>query len=482
MVCGCSMHEPRSPEPDVEELDTLDLKSMLDKEKQIQSLGPPPFVEKFEPVTKDFSERIKLYSFVFDQTPLTEVLKTIIYDSDLNVSVESDVDLTRAITTSLNHVSFQEALEMVVSNGAGLAWIIKNNTLYIRRFEEKIYQFDYIDVVGNTTIKAGGDMLGASAENSGVSGQFEIKATRSAKNTDIWISIKDTLKSMKSEEGQTKVNRMTGVIYIKDTPDRVMSMVRFLDALSKSVHRQVFIEARIFEVVLSESNKTGIDWTKLAIEINSADVDFLDAMDINFNSGGSIRITDQNALSAVLDFLKTQGDISVLSNPHLALMNGQSAVLTVGFQFPYGDVKGVTRNEETHAVNVDAVIARTILGLQLGLTAQISEDRIVTLNIIPTLTRIVAEEMVELPTSGTSTQAISNPVIDLQELATTVRVKEGHSVVLAGLISKTKDIKHKGLPFLSKIPIVKYLFKNTEEEMENRELVILITPYIRDEG
>jgi type II secretory pathway component GspD/PulD (secretin) len=163
-------------------------------------------------------------------------------------------------------------------------------------------------------------------------------------------------------------------------------------------------------------------------------------------------------------------------------MNGQSAVLTVGFQFPYGDIKGYSRDEDTDTVYIDAEITRTILGLQLGLTAQISEDGYVTLNVIPTLTKILEEVDVELPTSGISSQTISNPVIDIQELATTVRVKEGHSVVLAGLISKSKVSKHSGLPFLGSIPLIKYLFKNMSEEMETRELVILITPYIRKKG
>jgi len=487
VLCSCSMYEINSP--DLNQLDTLDPASILEKEKQAQSLGPPPFSEKFEPAIKDFSEDSKLYSFVFDNTPLSEVLKAIIYDSGFNMSIESGVDLTRPITINLKQVTFKEALNMVVNNGASLAWDIKNNTIHIRRFEEKIYQFDYIDVLGEVSIKAGGDMLGASAEGTGVSGQFEIKGSRSEENTDIWASIADTLTSMKSDEGLIKVNRMTGVIYLKDTPSRIRSMTRFLDVLSESVHRQVFIEAKIFEVVLSENNKMGVDWTKLAIELDS---DLLDTMSLNFLGGSTISIFDEeidekgvpqrphrDAVKGVVDFLKTQGDLSVLSNPHLSLMNGQSAVLTVGYQFPYGDIKGVTRDDETNDVYIDSEITRTILGLQLGITAQISEDRNITLNVIPTITKILDIEEVEVPTSGTSVQSISNPVIDLQEIATTVRVKDGHSVVLAGLISKSRVSNHTGLPFLGSIPLIKYLFKNMTEDMETRELVILITPYIK---
>jgi type II secretory pathway component GspD/PulD (secretin) len=159
-------------------------------------------------------------------------------------------------------------------------------------------------------------------------------------------------------------------------------------------------------------------------------------------------------------------------------MNGQSALMTVGYQYPYGDISGVTRDEQSHTVTVDATIKRAILGLQLGITARISEDGMITLNIVPTITRIQKDQKVELPTSSTTVQAISNPVIDLQELATTVRVKDGRSIVLAGLISQVTQIEHEGLPVLGSLPILGSLFKHAKETKETKELVIFITPKV----
>jgi type II secretory pathway component GspD/PulD (secretin) len=81
---------------------------------------------------------------------------------------------------------------------------------------------------------------------------------------------------------------------------------------------------------------------------------------------------------------------------------------------------------------------------------------------------------------GVRTQAIANPIIDLQELATTVRVREGDSFVLAGLISKIRTISHEGLPFLGKIPLFGNLFKHMENTEQTTELVIVVTPYIKE--
>jgi len=142
-------------------------------------------------------------------------------------------------------------------------------------------------------------------------------------------------------------------------------------------------------------------------------------------------------------------------------------------------VTGVDRDPETGVITFGTSIKRTILGLQLGVTPQISSDGIVTLHIVPTITRIQGDENVELPTSVDTTQTISNPVIDLQELATTVRVREGSSIVLAGLINQVKQLNHEGLPWLNKIPVLKYLFIKAEDKTASRELVIFITPYIK---
>jgi type II secretory pathway component GspD/PulD (secretin) len=201
-------------------------------------------------------------------------------------------------------------------------------------------------------------------------------------------------------------------------------------------------------------------------------------MDLGENETGAHN-RDMMQISAMLDFLKTQGDVRVLSNPHLTVMNRQSALLTVGYQFPYVDIDGVDRDTETNVTTIGTSIRRAVLGLQLGLTTQIAADGMITFHIVPTLTRIQREVDLEIP-MGVRTQAIANPIIDLQELATTVRVRQGDSFVLAGLISKIRTITHEGLPVLGSMPLLGNLFKHLENVEQTTELVILVTPYIKD--
>lgn len=475
---GCAITEPRSI--DQKGIDRIDPKQIIQREKSIKTPGPPPFSEKLSPVTKGLVKETKLYSMSFDNAPLGEVIAAIINGSDLNLSVVSGIDLARPVTVKLKNSTFSEALNMVVIKGAGYAWKIEEDCLYIKRFEERIYHLDYLDMTGETEIEVGGDMLASSVENPGVTGKYQIKAKRTGKNTDVWAGIQRALEGLKSPDGILQINRIAGIIYMADTPRKIASMVQFLDSLAESLHRQVFIEAKILEVNLSDAYKYGIDWSKLEVGFKSSSSALPDELNISFNQGGTILLAGVSRFGAILDFLHTQGDVTVLSNPHLSVINGQSAIMTVGFQFPYGDISGVDRDTETGVVTFGTSIKRAILGLQLGLTPQISSDGIVTLHIVPTITRIQSEEKVEIPTTATSSQSISNPVIDLQEMATTVRVREGRSVVLAGLISQIKRMNHEGLPWVSKIPILGYFFKHMEELTENRELVIFITPYIKE--
>jgi len=474
---SCSVHEPRPVQLD--DMDEIQPGKLIQKEKPDEQPGSVTLKETLEPIVQDMERDAKIYSGVFSDVALAEILKVINQDSHLNLSVASNVDLNRRLTVHLQQATLTEALNMVVVNGAGYAWDIEGDTLFIKVFEERIYQFDYLDLANETDIEIGGDMLSSGVEESGVSGKFQIKAKRETRVTDVWANIQEALEVFQSENGIVRINRNAGIVYMADTPGRVASMVRFLDSLMEALHRQVFIEAKIMEVSLSEDNSYGIDWSNLNIAFIDSGNNLTDAFSLNINSGSTVIKADQSGFSAVLDYLQTQGDVSVVSNPHLSVMNGQSALLTVGFQFPYGDVSGVDRDAETGVITYGTSIKRSILGLQLGITPHISKDGVVTLNIIPTITRIQGEERVELPTGTATSQSITNPVIDLQELSTTVRVREGNSIVLAGLISQIRQANHEGLPLLSSIPGLKYFFKHMEDIQENKELVIYITPYVR---
>ncbi len=488
MICallvGCSA-PLTGPRPVVQdELKQVNPKEILAEEmnKLRAAPGPPPFTEKLEPVKGEILEETKLFSLFFDEAPLGEVLSALIQGTDLNLSVESGVDLSRPLTVHLKTVTFLEALNMVVVKGADYAWKKEDGCLQINRFEEKIYHLDYLDLVGDTQIEVGGDMLSSSVENAGVIAKFQVKGTRTSERSDVWTAVEKALEGLKSDEGLIRLNRSAGLIYLVDTPRRIAAMTRFLDTLAESLQRQVFLEAKIFEVKLNDDHKYGIDWESLQVGFESDSPDLPDIMNIFVNESGRVFRTDTSELEVTVDFLRSQGDLTVLSSPHLSVINGQSAVMTVGFQFPFGDVDGVDRDAETGLVTYGTSIRRVILGLQLGITPQISRDGMITLHIVPSITKIQGEEDVTIPLTVTETQSIRNPIIALQEFSTTVRVRSGESVILAGLITQERERNDVGVPVFGSIPWIGTLFKHVEEKLENKELVIVISPMVREAG
>jgi MSHA type pilus biogenesis protein MshL len=483
LLSGCAVRQPQPPPiRQMAELDRIQPHELLARAKQARPPGPPPFSEQMAPISKEISRPPALYSLVFEKARLGDVIAALTKDAEYNLSIESEVDLARPVTVNLKDVTLKEALDMIVVNGAGYAWNLQDNTLTIKRFQERIYRLDCLDLVGETQIDVGGDMLGSGVQNAGVSGKYQIKVKKPAESSDLWMAVEKALEGMKSEDGLLRINRNAGVIYMADTPRKVSAMVRFLDSLAESLNRQVFIEARIMEVVLSDENKYGIDWTKLDAQFSDSHGALPNVFTLGLNGGGTLAKSGQSGFAALLDFLRTQGDVKILSNPHLLVMNRQSALLTVGRQLPYADINGVDRDLETNTVTIGTSIRRAVLGLQLGITPQISNDGMISLYIVPTLTRIEQNVDISVPTSGTTNQTISNPVIDLQELATMVRVHEGNAFVLAGLISKIRSLTHEGLPGLSDLPLLGGLFKHMESKEENSELVIFITPYLFDGG
>jgi MSHA biogenesis protein MshL len=479
LLSACAAPQPRPVSN--QELTASKPAEEIEREKQRRQPPRTPIPEVPRQTQPILLEDPRRYTLTFQNAALGDVLSALMKDTEYNLTVEGSVDLARGITVRINKVSLPEALDMIVVEGAGYAWSLSGNTLQIRRFMEKEYHLDHLDLTGETNVEVGGDLLASGAESSSVAGKYQVKAKRPEQGSDLWQALAETLQGFKSEEGSLRINRNAGVIFIIDTPARVRSMVRFLDLINASLNRQVFIEAKIVEVILKDEQKAGIDWTKFNIQFTSGSSVLPDIFTLDVNSEGSIVKSNISRFSAVLDFLRTQGDVSVIANPHISAMNRQPAVFTVGSQFPFTDIDGVDRDLESGVVTIGTTIKRALLGVQLGITPLVSSDGIVTLHIVPTLTRIQREVELKIPTAGVgASPVITNPVIDLQELATMVRVRDGESVVLAGLISKIKRLQDEGLPILKDLPYVGSLFKHRATTDESAELVILMTPHIKE--
>ena len=132
VIGSCST--PDKPSPVFTPVNNIQPREILEQQKKRPEPGPPPFTEELEPVTKGLETEQKLFSIMLQAAPIGDILNILMKDSDLNLSVENVVDLSKPVTINLKNMTFEEVLEMAVVRGAGYAWTIKDNCLHIQRF------------------------------------------------------------------------------------------------------------------------------------------------------------------------------------------------------------------------------------------------------------------------------------------------------------------------------------------------------------
>ncbi|SMC19041.1 MSHA biogenesis protein MshL [Desulfacinum hydrothermale DSM 13146] len=462
--------------------------------------GPPALEEKVQPYVPPSPQESKLYSLQFDGAPLSAVLAAIAQEADLNLIVQKGLDLSLPVYVRLSNATLDEALQTVVVQGADYAYKVDAGSLLVQRFEEEIFHVEYLRSKRKTTTKVGGDILGSAMETAGggggssaVTSEFRVETEDSDETADIWGQIKSALEALKSPEGTVLVQPYAGTIYVADVPSRMSSIRRFIERLKEVVKRQVLIDAKLLEVQLSDSNQMGIQWDLLQERLSlfgaEGALTLVQNLGAGLASGTGATISSPGtggaaglsltkgatALNVLIDFLRSQGQLRVLSNPQIAVMNGQSAVITVGSQLPFGDVSGLTVDQNGNVL-FESSIKRALLGLQLGISPQIADDGEILLHVVPSITNLQGEEVVDIPTAGSSVQQVRNPIISLREMGTMVRVREGQSVVLAGLIRRNDSWKQDKVPLAGDIPLLGGLFRNHRQESESTELVVILTP------
>ena len=290
--------------------------------------------------------------------------------------------------------------------------------------------------------------------------------------------------------GATSNGNDDGVFYVIDKPLGIItvtaprSLMEQVDAyitnLNKELSRQVMIEAKIVEVRLNNHNYRGIDWSGL---LKSHELTFQTTFGdsgLIFDGGwthfmDSISMTN-DAFSIVLNFLDEFGDVTVLSNPKVSLMNGQPGVITGGKTRRYIDrVTSNINNSGTGSITTYNVETRDIFeGVGMGVMANIAENGEIILQLTPVSTKLDGE--IEYKSFGTA--QVGLPKVYLRQTTTMARVKDGQMLVLGGIIVDEKGTTGNKVPLLGDIPYLGYLFKSETKYHQKVEMVLMLIPHI----
>ncbi|MGD8254912.1 MAG: type II secretion system secretin GspD [Syntrophobacterales bacterium] len=258
--------------------------------------------------------------------------------------------------------------------------------------------------------------------------------------------------------------------------------------------KQVYVEALIMEVRATLQISVGVDWTvadETGLPLGADDgvafggsrtsgASVLDeAGNLALPSGltaGVVSfpvtiggITFSN-LAALITAAQTDNNFNVIATPQLMTLDNEEASVVVAENIPFS-----TRVDEGTAVTDRAIqsLEYRDVGVTLKVTPQINEKRFVKLKIFEEISRVVSET-----TQVTPTQVVLAPTTTKRTAETNVQVRDGQTVVIAGLVGDNVDVSTTKVPCLGDIPIVGWLFKSETRNTTRTNLLIFLTPYI----
>jgi len=233
--------------------------------------------------------------------------------------------------------------------------------------------------------------------------------------------------------------------------------------------RQVLIEASLAEVTLSDEIKFGVEW---AFKSSAHSATFSPNSNGSVSSqflGFSYLYTGAGNIAAALNALESITKVKVLSSPKLLVLNNHEAEIEVGDEVPILTQQAVSTSQSDAPI-VNSVEQRST-GVILHITPRVNQSGMVILDIEQEVSAVVP----------TTTSDIDSPTIQERQLSTTVAVHDGEIIALGGLITDSKSNDTSGLPWLSKIPVLGWLFGTKDVSHDRTELIAFLRPrVIRD--
>jgi MSHA biogenesis protein MshL len=294
------------------------------------------------------------------------------------------------------------------------------------------------------------------------------------------------------------VNVEGGLIAVRATARQHEKIREFLDIVQTSAKRQVLIEATIIEVRLSEQYQQGINWSRLhgglSLSQQQVGAATLPSGVAPGTSPGVFVLNYLNPtsrlgnLAATVQLLESFGKVKVLSSPKISVLNNQTALLKVVDNNVFFTIKVTPavigpNGSVTTPATYESRLETVPVGFVMSVTPQISEADEVTLNVRPTITRIVGYVQDPNPALAAGNVVSKVPVIQARELESVMKVNSGQVAVMGGLMQDSVDNARDAVPGLSRIPVIGNLFSYRNESSSKTELVIFMRPVVvRDAG
>ncbi len=424
--------------------------------------------------------------------PLIHILRALSLQTGANFIISKEIQ-GKKFSAFVQRITLRESLQALLeTQGLGYEQIGDSDTFVIKelsktkvRLVTRVFRLKYTQLAEPSAaapaesnfsfIGSGGGGGGAAAAGGGASEGSSIAVV---------------VKSMLSDHGKLQVHPPTNSLIVSDLPEnipRIEQLITGLDTLTP----QVLIETVIVEANADTSRQIGLDYggadgtmatltgpslamsaVRLGSRPTATDLTQGSVTGPSGNAGGNpmtgtfFGMLSFQQFTAVLKAVETSGNGQYLAKPKILTLNNKMAEIEVTADTAIGQKAALSGGGAGGIVATTAERQKT--GVSLRVTPQINEGDLITLMIEPS---------VSLPQSS---QFFPAQFVDAQtrSIRTSVRVKDGETLLIGGLLSNQTTDTNRSVPFLGRIPLIGALFRSSNKVTSRRDLMIFITPRV----
>ena len=406
-----------------------DIESLKERAR-LDELGPP----KLDP-----RSNIKIL-LNFRDVEIGKIFEAISKASQVNFIFDEKVDVDKPMTIDIGNVTLDKAMDILMLQTKNFYKVIDEHTILIAP-DSRPKRTEYEDQVIKTFFLSNGD------------------------TKQVVTLLRSLLQSRQIAENPD-LNSVT----IKDTPDKVAIAARIIASNDKS-KGEVLIDVELLEINRTTAQNLGIDLSGKSLSLQFGDGSEsvpLNNLDILKQSGnwaiGPIP-------SVTLNFLKSDSETRAIAKPQLRVTEGEKAEILIGDRVPIPTTS--FNSSQTIGGNIVPITSFTYqnVGITVQVEPRVHHNQEVTLKVSVEVSQVTG-------VISTGEGGVSQPIIGTRQIQTVIRLRDGETNVLAGLIKQEDSSDRTGIPGIMDLPGINKVFSNNSTSDKQTDIILTLTPQI----
>ena len=410
-----------------------DIPQLPNERKRLASLGSPIDLKPIsdEPITLHMVEDSKI------------IYQSLAKAAGINVLFDPEY-ISKRMSIDLNNTSLEDALRIVATASQTFWKPITPGTIFI---------------AADTRSKR------AQLDQQAIRVLYLANATQQNDLNDMQTSLRNVLPNAKLYGVQSQ-----DAIVMRGTPDEILLAEQLIDDLDKA-RPEVMIDVTVMQVDRDKVRNIGLQLPQ-TLSASLATTSTTSGATLTLNDLANLNAKNFSLTvgTAQAEMLLTDTDTQIMQNPRLRAADGQKATMKIGERIPYATGSfSSTSGSSAASPYVNTQFQYVDIGVIMEMTPTIHYNGDVTLKVKVEITS---------HNGDTTISGVTEPIIGQQSVEEMIRLKEGESNILGGLLQEQNNHTVSGTPGLAEVPLLKYLFSTQNREVQHEEIVFLVTPHL----